>query len=273
LQFGDRQMLIQTVFVDAISVSAPGLDSWQDAQSILCGRRQYDETAIPKYIPKLLPANERRRTTPVIKLALQVAEAAMQQTDVSPQNICSVFTTSEGDTGIVDKICTALMADNPMVSPTQFHNSVHNAPAGYWAMATESRQASTSLSGYSGTYAQGLLEAVTMVNTEHLSTLLVAYDYPAPEPLLGAVPMKSAFATAHLLSPVQHTTSLTRLDISLVKDKTLDSMDHSDLEAMRLGNPAARSLPLLQAFASQKEGTVILPYLDNLHLSVKYSPC
>jgi len=262
-----------SVFVDAISICAPGLEGWQDAKTILSGERKYTEFAIPKYVPKLLPANERRRTTPAIKLALQVAEAAMQQTDTPPNNICSVFATSEGDSGIVDKICTALMSDDPMVSPTQFHNSVHNAPAGYWAMATESRQASTSLSGYTGTYAQGLLEAATMVNTENLSTLLVAYDYPAPEPLSTAVPMKTAFATAQLLCPIQRPTSLARLDISLVTDKTIVTMDNPDLEAMRLGNPAARSLPLLQAFTDQTECTVILPYLDDLQLSAKYSPC
>jgi len=262
-----------TLFVEAISVNAPGLDGWQNTKSILSGDSKYEDIAMPKYVPKFLPANERRRTTAVIKLALQVADAAMQETDIPANNTCSVFATSEGDTHIVDTICVALLSEEPMVSPTNFHNSVHNAPAGYWAMAMESRQASTSLSGFSSTYSQGLLEAATMVCTENLNTLLVAYDSPPPEPLLGSAPMKTAFGTAQLLCPAQRTTSFARLDISLVKDKTSDSMNDHDLETMRLGNPAARSLPLLQAIANHTERTVILPYLDTLQLSVKYSPC
>ena len=262
-----------TVYVEAISVNAPGLDGWQNTKSILRGDSQYEDNAMPKYVPKFLPANERRRTTPVIKLALQVADAAMQQTDIRANNTCSVFATSEGDTDIVDKICAALMSEEPMVSPTHFHNSVHNAPAGYWAMATESRQASTSLSGYSSTYSQGLLEAATMVCIENLNTLLVAYDCPPPEPLLGAAPMKTAFGTAQLLCPTQRTTSAARLDISLVKNKATDSINDHDLEAMRLGNPVARSLPLLQALAKHTDCTVILPYHDSLQVSIKVSPC
>jgi len=262
-----------TLFVEAISVNAPGLDGWQNTKSILTGDSKYEDIAMPKYVPKFLPANERRRTTAVIKLALQVADAAMQETDIPANNTCSVFATSEGDTQIVDQICAALMSDEPMVSPTHFHNSVHNAPAGYWAMATESRQASTNLSGYSNTYSQRLLEAATMVCAENLNTLLVAYDCPPPEPLLGAAPMKSAFGTAQLLGPSQLPTSLARLDISLVKDEKTDLMGDSDLEAMRLGNPVARSLPLLQAIAKRSERTVILPYHDTLQVSVKYSPC
>ncbi len=262
-----------SVFVETISVSAPGLDGWKNTKPILSNDHEYENIAIPKYVPKFLPANERRRTTPVIKLALQVAEAAMQQSNIPPNSVCSVFSTSEGDTHIVDKICTALIPEEPMVSPTQFHNSVHNAPAGYWAMATESHQASTSLSGFSGSYTMGLLEAATMVCIEKFDTLLVSYDCPAPAPLAEVVPVSAAFGTALLLCPVQRTSSVARLDISLLENRPLDLMDNPDLESIRLGNPAARSLPLLQALAIGTERTVILPYIDKLQLSVKYSPC
>jgi hypothetical protein len=40
------------------------------------------------------------------------------------------------------------------------------------------------------------------------------------------------------------------------------------LEALRVGNPAARSLPLLAALARQQVGTVVLDYLDDLRLTL-----
>ena len=42
------------------------------------------------------------------------------------------------------------------VSPTRFTNSVHNAAAGYWHIATASRAPSTSLCGYDASFGAGL---------------------------------------------------------------------------------------------------------------------
>ncbi len=47
----------------------------------------------------------------------------------------AVFACSGGDTDVINRLCSALMLPGCPVSPQQFVNSVHNAPAGYWSIA------------------------------------------------------------------------------------------------------------------------------------------
>ena len=49
------------------------------------------------------------------------------------------------------------------ISPTRFHNSVHNAAAGYWTIGAGCMQATTALSAYDATFAEGLLEALAQL--------------------------------------------------------------------------------------------------------------
>ena len=56
--------------------------------------------------------------------------------------------------------------DQP-VSPTQFHNSVHNTAAGYWSIATGSQQPTTCLACHDATAAAALLKAMAEVRTRN----------------------------------------------------------------------------------------------------------
>mgnify|MGYP002075717815 CR=1 FL=1 len=43
------------------------------------------------------------------------------------------------DQGLCQKIGVSVFAsDDRLISPTRFHNSVHNAPSGYWSIAARS---------------------------------------------------------------------------------------------------------------------------------------
>ena len=50
-----------------------------------------------------------------------------------------VFASGNGDGITVGAILEMLTKPDGFVSPTQFHNSVHNAAAGYWSIGTGSR--------------------------------------------------------------------------------------------------------------------------------------
>ena len=82
----------------------------------------------------------------------------------------SLHPTETGD--ITHQICEALARPEREVSPTSFHNSVHNAPAGYWSIATGSRLASTSICAYDVSFAAGLLEAAAYATVEHQPVML-----------------------------------------------------------------------------------------------------
>lgn len=256
------------VWVEAVGISAPGLEGWALAREVLNGARAYRAEPLPPPRTSLLGANERRRTTAVIRIALQTAEDALRDAQVPTQELCSVFASASGDLEIVDKICTALRLPGRPVSPTQFHNSVHNAPAGYWSLGAAVRKPSTSVAGFDRSFMAGLLEAWTMVEVEQEPVLLVAYDWPPPAPLYAHWPLAQPCAVALLLTAQPSPGASLRLDLKL-EAGVAANMSDPGLEALRSGNPAARSLPLLAAIAVGAPAQVRLPYSDSSILTVQ----
>jgi len=200
-------------------------------------------------------------------MALQVAEEAMAQSTLDIDGVCSVFATCHGDAEIINKICVALAEPERSVSPTQFHNSVHNAAAGYWAIAAHSPMPSTTVCAYHASFVAGFMEAVAQLQVEERPVLLVAYDYPIPEPLAAPVGDYMPFAVAMVLSP-DATIQSTRLGVETVSHQPVQGMHCSELERLRVSNPAACGLPLLKALATGASARVLLPHVNGLQLAV-----
>ncbi len=82
---------MKPVFVESAGVLAPGLAGWAASREVLAGERPYVAEPIPATIATLLPANERRRTTATVKLALQVAQEALElaEAGLSPLEVLS----------------------------------------------------------------------------------------------------------------------------------------------------------------------------------------
>ena len=259
------------VHVDAVGLAGPGMASWQDSLEVLAEESAYRTGESPRFTSRLLPANERRRVSMTARLALQVAEEAMAQSSFDIDSVCSVFATCHGDTEIVNGICVALTEPERPVSPTQFHNSVHNAAAGYWAIAAHSPMPSTTVCAYHASFVAGLMEAVAQLQVEARPVLLVAYDYPAPDPLAASVGAFAPFAVAMVLSP-DATPRSTRLALATVSGQPVQGMNCGELEGLRVSNPAACGLPLLRVLATGAPGRVILPHVNGLQLAVDVEP-
>ena len=249
-----------TVYINSLSIIAPGMMGLAQAMPILKGEQAWQNTPMEKLVPELLPANERRRTTSLIKLCLKAAHEAMP--DVGAEHaLATVFASSEGDLEITDKICQALLLEDKPVSPTQFHNSVHNAAAGYWAIAAQFQKPSVSLSSGDTSFATGLLEAVSQIMIDKAPVLFVAYDYPAPPLLDDKRHFAFPFATAMLLSSQKSESTLASIEVRLKKSHQAESKCASaSLEEIRTCNPIARSLPLLEAIVSNKNTVINLGY-------------
>ncbi|WP_455385600.1 beta-ketoacyl synthase chain length factor [Acidihalobacter prosperus] len=237
---------------------APGLESPTHAAPVLRGERAYE--AAPLAPPQLdcLPRNERRRTTPTIRLALAAAQQATAELDAA--KLATVFATSSGDMPLVDTICTTLASTDRALSPTLFHNSVHNAPAGYWSIATHAHGPSSSLGAYDASFACGLLEAAVLSATENLEVLFVAYDLAMPEPVHRQRLIDADFAMALVLGPPRD--GMPRLKLERAESTTATPCADPGLEHLRTSNPAARSLPLLAALADGSPRRIVLPYLE-----------
>ena len=262
------------VYVDGVGLLAPGLNGWAASVPILAGNVPY-ETA-PLVIPPLtlLPPAERRRTPTVVKLALTVGSEALAHAGRPAIDVATVFTSSGGDGDVIHQICVALAEPGREVSPTRFHNSVHNAPAGYWGIATGCREPSTSLCAYDASFSAGLIEAASQAHVERRAVMLIAYDSPYPEPLNAARPISAGCGIAMLLSPERTAGSLSTMHVTIAPDghKT-STMARPELEAIRTGVPAARGLPLLAAIAARASGTVAIPYLGASVVAVDIEPC
>ena len=260
---------MKPVYINTLSIAAPGLIGLEQAMPVLTGDVQWQTSEFPKLVPQLLPANERRRITSYIKLALHVADEA----NLADKALPAVFASSNGDFYITDHICRTLSMDAKYISPTQFHNSVHNAPSGYWAIAAKSPAASTSISTGDSTFSSGLLEAVTQVLCQQQDVLFVAYDYPAIEPPLNKFSdVTEAFATAFVLSLNKTENSYAAIKLDITNDDSEKShCCNTSLNELQNSNPIAEALPLLEALSLKTTTTLFLPYLNNSKLKIEVS--
>lgn len=262
-------MLSDKIYINGLSIIAPGMVEPEKTLTILRGEQQWCAEPLPKLVPSMLPKNERRRTTPVIKIALQTVQPLLHLNDDLDEMV-TVFASSDGDLGIDDKICQALAMEEKVVSPTQFHNSVHNAPAGYWAIAASMRGASVSLSAGNATFAAGLVDSITQVVSEQRNTFLIAYDVVAPEPLNAARHFDYSLGIALRLGVKSEPENLGYIRFSLddVENK-VSTCKNPSLEPLRKGNPIGSGLPLIEALARKSSSSIILPYVMGKRLQIE----
>jgi hypothetical protein len=258
--------------IEGIGVLGPGLPDWSAAARVLKGACPWEPAPTVLPAPVCLPSAERRRTGTLVRLTLAVGLEAAGRAGVDPAQLPTVFTSSGGDGQNCHEICEVLATAERQVSPTRFHNSVHNAPAGYWGIATGATAPANSLCAHDASFAAGLLEALCQVAVEHTSVLLIAYDASYPEPMRSVRPIPDAFGVALLLAPGASARSLARLDL-FFREAPADRMAEPALERLRSSIPAARSLPLLAHLARAAEGSVLIDYLDGASLALEVSAC
>ncbi len=259
-------------FIDGIGILTPGIAGWPAAMDVLAGRAAYAPAPTALAPPAVLPSAERRRASRLVKAALGVGLEAVTHAGADASTLATVFSSSSGDGHNCHALCETLASDDRAVSPTRFHNSVHNAAAGYWGIATGAMAPSQVLCAYDASFAAGLLEAMTQVTTSGSPVLLVAYDAEYPEPIFARRPVPDAGGVALLLSPKAGDRSMAALKVSL-GDTPISVMNDAALEALRTAIPAMRVLPMLDLLARRRAGSVSLEYLAPLQVVAEVTPC
>jgi len=211
---------------------------------------------------------ERRRVGMPVKLSMAVGLEAARHAGADLTQLATVFSSTEADCDNSHAILEALASSDRALSPTRFHNSVHNAAAGYWGIATGSMRPSTSLSAYDATFGAGLLEALTQANCSGQPCMLLAYDTAFSEPLKSLRPIPAAMGVALVLNPQRTPAALAQLNVTLT-DAAATPMPEPELEHLRQSIPVARALPLLALLAQTRNGAVVLDYLDTLRLDIE----
>ena len=262
--------------ITGVSVWGPGLEGWAASRPILAGASAYEPRASPPPAPVILASTERRRTGPVVRLALAVAHEAALSSGLPPGSLRSVFGSSNGDGVVVGGILEALSTargGERVVSPTAFHNSVHNAAAGYWSIATTSQQPATCLGCHDWTWAAALLKAMADVAADGEPVLLCCYDHPLPPPLDALRPTVAAFGVGLVLAPTTSDRALAAISVrydGLPPARRANAPRNPALHDLAARNAAAQSLRLLEALALGVADEHAVAYIDGrLDISVR----
>jgi hypothetical protein len=201
-------------------------------------------------------------------LALTVASEAAAMSGLAPANLRSVFASGNGDGVVVGSILVDLTARGDqarLLSPTQFHNSVHNAAAGYWSIATACRQPVTCLACHDFTWPASLLAAMAEVTTQDEPVLLCVYDHPMPAPLDAKRGLIAPFGLGLVLAPAEQTGGMAKITVEFVPEPPPDGAAgpyQPALRALAAGNPAAHAVRLLETLARGQQDRHALAYLD-----------
>lgn len=255
------------------AVLAPGLPGWTASRAVLAGEAPWQEIPFTLPAPMLLPPTERRRTSPAVRLALAVAAEAAEASGMPPESLDTLFASSNGDGQVIGAILEALHEAEVAISPTQFHNSVHNAAAGYWGIAVGSTRPSVSTGGHDQVFASALLQAAARVAATGEPLLLCVSDAPLPPPLHAKRPTGCAFGLALVLAPDGAPGAMARLSLAYQPVSAAEPPLPEGLAALRAANASARGLPLLAALAAMRPAGLRFGMLEDGALAVEITPC
>lgn len=221
----------------------------------------------------LLHPRLRRRTSTLTRATVTALEAALAGSGVTIDQVRFVLVSSFGEIETTVDLLAQLGEPGGPVSPTKFHNSVHNTATGYLSIASGNNRESTALAGGPHNLEIGLLESLAgLAETSEDVVLLFAEELlPRPFERSDADP---TFAVAlHLKASASlggTGSSLGETDLELrVDSRARDPQSHGASAASSLPTPSlptpslpTPSLPtmvapiveLLRAVSSLRDG-------------------
>ena len=259
----------RAIYIEGIAFWAPTLPGWPVARAAFRGEGEAIDPPAKRPAPEVLHAAERRRAPDTVALALEVAAAAVREAGLAPGSLPSIFTSAHGDLAVNDYMCRTLATTPTLISPTKFHNSVHNAAAGYWTIGTGCMEASTALTAFESSFAAGLLEAAVQCAADARPVLLAAFDVEATGPLASVTHSAGLLAGAVVLAPAPSERTLAAFEWSLQPGPSRALEPASGAARALGGNAMADALPFFEALA-RGAGTLLLPL--SAHLGLHLSP-
>jgi hypothetical protein len=200
--------------------------------------------------PGLIAPRERRRAPQSVKMAVEVLGQACQKPGLDPATAAVVFSSSMGDMQITDYLCKVLAAPPRLVSPTRFHNSVHNATTGYWSIASQTHAPTNAISALAYSASMAFLEAAIQATEEDIPVLLVCQEMAAPATLHHACPSNQPISMAILLTrPGVYENPMASIQFDVCQKNVDWPALHPELNNSFDGNFGATLLPLLTAIA------------------------
>ena len=262
------------IVAEGVAFWSPRLPGWDVARAVIRGEQSVPETAVPRPAPTLLGPTERRRAPDTVAVALEVAARACAAAGRSPGELPAVFASTHGDLQISDYLCATLVDTPTLISPIKFHNSVHNAAAGYWSIGTSSHAPYTAISAFHHTFGVGLLEAAVQIACEQQPVLYVAFDIEAKGALSTMAPSRGLLGVALVLAPVGSAApgpGRRHLSLSITDQAVVPTPPHSTAAARVADNALAPCMPLMEALAADVPATLQLTLGERSALNIRVS--
>jgi hypothetical protein len=259
------------VVAEGVAFWASRLPGWDIARAVIRGEQAAPETPAPRPAPALLGPTERRRAPDTVAIALEVAARACAAAGRSPTELPAVFASTHGDLGISDYMCATLVDTPALISPIKFHNSVHNAAAGYWSIGTSSHASYTAISAFHHTFGAGLLEAVVQIACGQQPVLYVAFDVEAKGALSTMAPSRGLLGVALVLAPAGVARPGGRhLSMRIAANEPCTATPpRSAAAALVAGNALAPCMPLMEALAADAPTTLQLTLAERTALNIQ----
>lgn len=260
------------VVAEGVAFWSSRLPGWDVARAVIRGEQAAPQATVSRPAPALLAPTERRRAPDTVAVALEVAARACAAAGRSPSDLPAVFASTHGDLAISDYLCATLVDTPALISPIKFHNSVHNAAAGYWSIGTSSHAPYTAISAFHHTFGAGLLETIVQIACEQQPVLYVAFDVEAKGALSTMAPSRGLVGVALVLAPVAAARAgCRRLTMRIADEPCEATPSRSAAAALVADNALAPCMPLLEALAIDLPATLQLTLGERTALNIQVS--
>lgn len=259
--------------IASVGVRGPGLPDWESSKHWLAGGSPPDSSAARRDPLAARLGGELRRTTAAVRLAIAAADDAVRAWVGEERTpIRCVFASSSGDGPLLCSLLETLADPDRAVSPTQFHNSVHNAAAGYWSILRGDHSSALSLAAGDWTFGVGFLRSALECTALRVPVLSVAFDTPFLPPLDACRPLVDGFSAAFVLVPAAAPGSVpVSMRLEPVNEPT--RVRTEQLRRVSECNPAAQSLSLLECLAGGGGTEVAIPISDQQTMVLEVAMC
>jgi hypothetical protein len=170
---------------------APGVSSHDDWHA-WCAQPCVLDSSIETADVSFLPALQRRRLSPLARMAFHVGWPLAEVMSAQPMVFCS----RHGETPRNLQLLTSL-AQQEDLSPTHFSLSVHNALVGLWSIFRNDTSEMTAIAGIEDGLEHALLEAQLLLVAGAPSVLVIIAEDQQPDaylPWIDDVPFAYALA-------------------------------------------------------------------------------
>ncbi len=233
--------LLPDLSLTGIALWAPGFD---DLARLAAGDRLPDPLIkAPK--AEILPARLRRRCSLLTRMSAEVVAKASAQAAIDTSLATVVLASVYGEIRTTGQLLV-MMAEEPgsPLSPTRFHNSVHNTPIGYLSIACSNHQGSTAISAGPRTLAMAMLEAATVIAAGEGPVVVVIVEEPLPEGLALDGGTYDALAVAFVVESARDAGIRVRLGRSASADPLPEIPENI------VGNPCANAVAVATALVA-----------------------